>query len=70
MVTSRHKEKVYFFLIVFTGCQISLTSEKSNHTQPPTDGKNGKVIVTLNHNAAGKTISHAITQSLTPNIEI
>lgn len=34
------------------------------------DGTNGKVIVTLNRNAAGKTISHAITQSLTPNIEI
>lgn len=58
---------------MFTGNQINLTNgdkKEKSHPQPPADGKNGKVILTLKHIAAGKTISHAITQSLTPNIEI
>lgn len=47
-----------------------LRQKEQSHRLPPAEGKNGKVIVTLNLNTAGKTISLAITQSLTPNIEI
>ena len=70
--TRCHNKSNSHSFLMFQGKQISFTSEgkKCNHTHYLLIVRMKKVIITPNHNAAGKTISHAITQSLTPNIEI